>query len=147
MKRRAPVQGLSPGTVVPGIAGMGFGGGFWRCPGRFFAEAELALLLQLVLHTLVLTPVGQGGQQQQQAQQQQAQQELRLAPPRTGWLGWLRDVVVFGAGWCGGAAAQARVWNAEASPPPRLPRADLRRLVGFKVPAEGWRVRVRVRMS
>lgn len=28
---RAPIQGLAAGTVVPGVAGMGFGGGFWRC--------------------------------------------------------------------------------------------------------------------
>jgi hypothetical protein len=27
---REAIQGLAPGTVVPGVAGMGFGGGFWR---------------------------------------------------------------------------------------------------------------------
>jgi cytochrome P450 len=27
---RAAVQGLQPGTVVPSLAGMGYGGGFWR---------------------------------------------------------------------------------------------------------------------
>jgi hypothetical protein len=27
---RAGVQGLQPGTVVPSLAGMGYGGGFWR---------------------------------------------------------------------------------------------------------------------
>ncbi|KAF6254879.1 hypothetical protein COO60DRAFT_275824 [Scenedesmus sp. NREL 46B-D3] len=53
---RPGVQGLQPGTVVPSLAGMGYGGGFWRCPGRFFAEMELALFVQLVLLQLRLTP-------------------------------------------------------------------------------------------
>lgn len=32
-------------------AGLAFGAGPYRCPGRFFAEMEVALLLQLILHT------------------------------------------------------------------------------------------------
>eukprot|EP00879_Flechtneria_rotunda_P018291 GHRR01019188.1.p1 GENE.GHRR01019188.1~~GHRR01019188.1.p1 ORF type:complete len:508 (+),score=214.12 GHRR01019188.1:966-2489(+) len=63
---RPGVQGLEPGTVVPGTAGMGFGGGFWRCPGRFFAEMELALLVQLVLYLLCITPSSLANNQVQQ---------------------------------------------------------------------------------
>ncbi|GFH30937.1 uncharacterized protein HaLaN_29875, partial [Haematococcus lacustris] len=41
---------LGDGTaVVPSLAGLAFGGGPYRCPGRFFAEMEVALVAQLVL--------------------------------------------------------------------------------------------------
>eukprot|EP00983_Pelagomonas_calceolata_P077310 1153806-Pelagomonas_calceolata.AAC.5 len=30
-------------------AGIAFGAGAYRCPGRFFAEMEVALLVQLIL--------------------------------------------------------------------------------------------------
>jgi len=37
-------------AVVHSVAGLAFGGGPYRCPGRFFAEMEVALLVQLLLH-------------------------------------------------------------------------------------------------
>ncbi|EFJ41941.1 hypothetical protein VOLCADRAFT_119569 [Volvox carteri f. nagariensis] len=36
-------------AVLPSVAGLAFGGGQYRCPGRFFAEHELGLLVQLLL--------------------------------------------------------------------------------------------------
>ena len=39
-------------AAVPGVGGLGgvaFGGGRYRCPGRAFAEMELALVVGLVL--------------------------------------------------------------------------------------------------
>lgn len=39
-------------TLSPSFnAGLAFGAGPYRCPGRFFAEMEVALLLQLILHS------------------------------------------------------------------------------------------------
>ncbi|GLC34215.1 hypothetical protein PLESTB_001610000 [Pleodorina starrii] len=36
-------------AVLPSVAGLAFGGGPYRCPGRYFAEQELGLLVQLFL--------------------------------------------------------------------------------------------------
>ncbi|KAG2434321.1 hypothetical protein HYH02_012343 [Chlamydomonas schloesseri] len=47
-----PELKLGDGTaVVSSVAGLAFGGGPYRCPGRFFAEQELGLLVQLLLWT------------------------------------------------------------------------------------------------
>jgi hypothetical protein len=54
-KRTLGTQGRAyPGrpmllTCVPCTTGLAFGGGPYRCPGRFFAELELCLIPQLIL--------------------------------------------------------------------------------------------------
>ena len=51
---------FTPGASLAGVAGAGpapswrrdtlaFGAGYWRCPGRFLAEAEIALFVGLML--------------------------------------------------------------------------------------------------
>ncbi|EIE20039.1 hypothetical protein COCSUDRAFT_83555 [Coccomyxa subellipsoidea C-169] len=40
---------------IGGVAGFAFGGGRYRCPGRFFAEAEIALVVALLLSRYSLT--------------------------------------------------------------------------------------------
>lgn len=144
-----------------------------RCPGRFFAEMELALMLQLVLLQLNLTPTPWQQQHQQppaaeaaaasvmqedrtqprrQQQQEQGQQTLvDLAQPRP--QGWLQRMAVFGLGSCGGSSKQQQQWwssgvataGGDVPSDVRLPRSDLRRLVGFKVPSESWCVSVEPR--
>lgn len=37
------------GVGVGGIAGVAFGGGRYRCPGRYFAEMEIALIVGTIL--------------------------------------------------------------------------------------------------
>lgn len=44
-----PASGLHQVPGVGGIAGLVFGGGRYRCPGRFFAEMEVALTVILML--------------------------------------------------------------------------------------------------
>lgn len=172
---REAIQGLAAGTVVPGVAGMGFGGGFWRCPGRFFAEMELALMLQLVLLQIELSP-----------EQQQQQDPTTAAVTATGTQHdsrqtcssvadfvqamvpgvlrrWVLDVAVFGLGMRGGSSKQEQHWQASGvagqlseqdkaaadgrTAIARLPKLELRRLVGLKVPAEPWWVAVAGNLS
>lgn len=101
---RAPCTALSPSVVSPGVAGAAFGGGQWRCPGRFFAEAELAALLCVVFGSL----------------------DLELTTSRAVAPG----------------SAAATQWAHTGDPTQTLPPAELRRFVGFKVPAEPLRARV-----
>ena len=106
------------GAVVGmgGVAGVSFGGGKYRCPGRYFAEAELALVtsLLLLLFDWQLLPRGQQGAaapapaaaaltSASRAQQRQQQRRLASVPGDPGGL---------------------------------LPPPDLHKLVGIKVPAE-----------
>ena len=45
-----PPLSIGDGTaVVTSVAGLSFGGGSYRCPGRFFAEMEVALIVQQLL--------------------------------------------------------------------------------------------------
>lgn len=45
-----PMNGLHvAGVGVGGIAGVAFGGGRYRCPGRYFAEMEMALTVGAIL--------------------------------------------------------------------------------------------------
>ena len=46
---RAPLTIGDGAAVVPSVAGLSFGGGSYRCPGRFFAEMEVALIVQMVM--------------------------------------------------------------------------------------------------
>jgi hypothetical protein len=64
---------------------------------------------------------------------------------------WVQDVAVFGLGACGGSRQQELQWRASGSAGgasagggggAALPRCELRRLVGFKVPAEPWWVSI-----
>ena len=45
---------------IGGILGLSFGGGFYRCPGRLFAEVEMSLVVGLLLKTYDVTLVGKG---------------------------------------------------------------------------------------
>lgn len=80
-----------------------------RCPGRYFAEAELALIASLLLLLF----------------------DWRLLP-RSGAEG--RGCAQRGQG--GAAAAAAAAAGAPGDPAGRLPPPNLRKLVGIKVPAE-----------
>ena len=160
---------------------------------------ELALLLQLVLLQLELTPLPAKQQEQRRKQQQQpvnaAHQAQSSLTPAAGLAGqtppfetaavaasppntaaeasvglpfglatliprWLRqqllDTAVFGLGACGGSSRQEQQWlgsgmraaggaagytKADRAGVP-LPGCELRRLVGFKVPAGPWWVTV-----
>ncbi|EFN50765.1 hypothetical protein CHLNCDRAFT_142513 [Chlorella variabilis] len=115
------------GAVVGmgGVAGVSFGGGKYRCPGRYFAEAELALVtsLLLLLFDWQLLPRGQQGAaapapaaaaltSASRAQQRQQQRRQASVPGDPGGL---------------------------------LPPPDLHKLVGIKVPAEPCWVQYRRR--
>jgi hypothetical protein len=137
---------------------MGFGGGFWRCPGRFFAEMELALLLQLVLMQVELTPEKQQQQDQSTAAYDYIpKQYASQKSSSSSFVQCVLDVAVFGLGMRGGSSKQEQQWRAsgvkgqlfkgskaaaaaadDRKVGVRLPRPELRRLVGLKVPAEPW---------
>jgi hypothetical protein len=134
---------------------------------------ELALLLQLVLVQLDLQPLTQQRQQHQKQQQQQrctpgALSQPGVSPEASHMWGSLllprsvlervRDVAVFGLGSWGGSTQQEQQWLASGvaasgvmqhssrglrGPEVRLPSCELKRLVGFKVPAEPWWADVR----
>jgi hypothetical protein len=127
---------------------------------------ELALLVQVVLHQLQIKP-----RQQQQASSTQHQQHAAScssssagAIPSRLKPSWLHDVALFGLGAAGGSSSQAAAWAASGSSsgggsfddaPHKdtaagpsvgaLPRCELKRLVGFKVPAEPYWVEVGAR--
>jgi hypothetical protein len=127
---------------VGGLAGASFGGGRYRCPGRYFAEAELALVTSLLvlLYDMELVPPGQEQQsrqgagprlrastQQDEEQRQQQQQQQRPARQQ--------------------AEQEQRGEHAPfpGDPSGLLPPPDLRRLVGIKVPAGPCWVQLRRR--
>ncbi|KAI8474677.1 MAG: cytochrome P450 [Monoraphidium minutum] len=152
---RAPIQ-LEPGAVATSTAGFGFGGGFWRCPGRFFAEMELSLLLMAVVHSLDLqlpppdaAAGAHGGADGKAASGGGGLCGRALAAAAAAAAALLpRERVVFGgaAGGCGGAfEEEAARWRRSGDPGARLPPAELRRLVGFKVPAGELLVRATLR--
>ena len=146
-----PDRAGTPALPGGGVVGMGFGGGQWRCPGRLFAGMELALLLTMAVRRLDLRIVGagaaaaagsdkvrEGGPKQRQRQQKQ---QRRPQPQRAPWeraaaalLGEARARYGLGVGLADddGPAGLA---DAPAAPHPLLPRPDVSRLVGFKVPA------------
>lgn len=136
-----------------------------RCPGRFFAEMELALLVQLVLYQLQLLPAqlsnnDSGDNGNRSIHQKSATKAgvvnqimaswtiiwraLKTCLP-CGLMTWARDVAVFGAGCCGGSEQQAQAWGRSGDVWQLLPKPNLLRLVGFKVPMGTWVVRVRMR--
>lgn len=110
-------------TGVGGLPGLAFGGGTYRCPGRNFAEAELALAasLLLLLFELELLPrdgEGPGGAAARRA-----------------------------AAADGAPAAGAASGAFPGDPQGLLPPPDLRKLVGIKVPAAPCWVQYRRRRS
>jgi hypothetical protein len=148
---RAPIQ-MEPGAVASSAAGFGFGGGFWRCPGRFFAEMELSLLLMAAAQYLDLElpdqeadddgsssggSSGGGGGLGARLAGAAAAAARAVLPARTARFAGLAP-----PGECGAFEAAARRWASSGDPGGRLPPAELRRLVGFKNPAAGLVVNV-----
>jgi hypothetical protein len=168
-------------------AGLAFGGGSYRCPGRFFAEMEVSLIVQLLLWRYSLRLVSERDAAPGRAE----------GPPLStegggggdGWVGaGARAVLgdeaaVWGLGLlerqqgkqtqaAGAAAGQADAgssgesggggggdsggggsgapslptWCDSGDPSSLLPRADLHRLVGVKLPAEPCMVTVAQRV-
>jgi hypothetical protein len=113
---------------------------------------ELTLLLQLVLLQLELT---QEQQQQQQQQYDAMSQQSACQKSSSRFMQRVLDVTVFGLGMRGGSSKQEQQWQRSGvegqlfregkaaaadgrKSVARLPKSDLRRLVGLKVPAEPW---------
>jgi cytochrome P450 len=126
-----PPTGALPGG---GGVGMGFGGGFWRCPGRLFAGMELGLLLTMAVTRMELRLVDG-------AEGKGEEEEAKAPPHATSLLrGWERAAVallgarraMFGLGV---GLDDYRTACPAASFTPPLPAPDLSRLVGFKVPS------------
>ena len=120
-------------TVVSSLAGLAFGGGSYRCPGRFFAEMEVASILLLVLRQVGLSLVE------------------RSAPPPSPPTPWYsiyspllpmifgEDGGKFGLGVFDG---KLESWARSGDKEGLLPPCNLIRLVGLKVPADKCLVRV-----
>lgn len=114
------------GAAIPGVGGvpgLSFGGGKYRCPGRFFAEAELALVtsLLLLLFDWQLLP-------------------REAAAPSGGGSGSR------GADSKPGSSSQQAA-SVPGDPAGLLPPPDLQKLVGIKVPAGPCWVQYRRRGS
>lgn len=129
---------------VPGPNGLGgvvFGGGEYRCPGRFFAEAELALLVLLVLVECdVELPKAKGAESATSAGASKGQRARGWWSQRVG--AGLPAHVRLAMRECGEEAG-AEAWRGEAGDPGGvLPGMDLTRLVGMKKPLGRWDVRV-----
>ncbi|KAL4421354.1 hypothetical protein ABPG75_010645 [Micractinium tetrahymenae] len=100
---------------VGGVPGLSFGGGKYRCPGRYFAEAELSLItsLLLLLFDWQLLP--------------------REASAAAGGTAKTNTAGTAAGGTAGTAAVQQS--GPPGDPAGLLPPPDLRKLVGIKVPA------------
>lgn len=117
-----------------------------RCPGRFFAEMELALLVQLVLLQLQLVP--------DEAQLVFDSSSTHAAGTTKTKCGEgpgicnacmpqaVRNMLVYGLGALGGSQQQREQWRSSGDPQHKLPCCNLLRLVGFKVPEEPWLLQV-----
>eukprot|EP00198_Chlamydomonas_reinhardtii_P014318 XP_001703655.1 predicted protein [Chlamydomonas reinhardtii] len=102
---------LGDGTaVVSSVAGLAFGGGPYRCPGRFFAEQELGLLPQL----------------------RQVAGGSWLYGVLSGLVG--ARALAWGCGWFDGVDGPLEDFRHSGDPGGLLPPCDLKRLVGVKVP-------------
>ncbi len=142
---RSPLTICDGAAVVPGVAGLAFGGGAYRCPGRFFAEMEIAVLTQLVLCRLDLTLVSEIEQNKRQERSGAASEEVNH-PSSSRLPSWLWRVLGRSRSLCWGLGLlDVGGWEASGDARGLLPRCNLRRLVGLKVPAEPCRVLVRVR--
>lgn len=97
-----------------------------RCPGRYFAEAELALIasLLLLLFDWRLLP-----------RDEAAEQAASKAQQRTAGSAGTAGGTAAAAAGSGAAAAEAASSIAPGDPAGLLPPPDLRKLVGIKVPA------------
>lgn len=95
-----------------------------RCPGRYFAEAELALIasLLLLLFDWRLLPCGEAAEHASSKAQQRTAGSAGTAGGTAGAA-------------AGAAAAEAANSIAPGDPAGLLPPPDLRKLVGIKVPA------------
>lgn len=128
-----------------------------RCPGRFFAEMELVLLVLMVLQRLQLTPEDLSSHHKPRGHEQHnrtagcnkvvksilaggGKAVSRLLPSFL--VSWGYDLAIFGAGLFKGSRLQAGTWFGSAGQWQSLPPPDLLRLVGFKVPQGTWWVRV-----
>ncbi|KAG1666305.1 hypothetical protein FOA52_004786 [Chlamydomonas sp. UWO 241] len=162
---RTPLTLGDGSAVVSSVAGLAFGGGSYRCPGRFFAEMEVALIVQLLLWCYSLRLVSEGDSAPGRAEGQ-PQGAGGMDNGEGGWVGPVGvgaravlgdDAAVWGLGLLqrqqgqGGAVGGAGpsgdgssgsgtpslpTWRASGDPSSLLPRADLHRLVGVKLPAE-----------
>lgn len=128
-----------------------------RCPGRFFAEMELVLLVLMVLQRLQLTPEDLSSHHKSRGHEQHnrtagcnkvvksilaggGKAVSRLLPSFL--VSWGYDLAIYGAGLFEGSRLQAGTWFGSAGQWQSLPPPDLLRLVGFKVPQGTWWVRV-----
>jgi cytochrome P450 len=124
-----------PTAALPGGGGvgMGFGGGFWRCPGRLFAGMELGLLLTMAVTRLDISLAEDGS----------GSGAVEARPSGDG-LCWWERAAVFALGERRaryGLGVGLQEYETLAPVCPSLsPPADLKRLVGFKVPAAPLRV-------
>jgi len=136
-----------------GLAGCVFGGGEYRCPGRFFAEAELTLLALIILSSckFTLPPPAAGA-----AAGAGAGGGAAATSGGGGAAGGLSlKNKLFGAGMKdhvqlameeAGAAGDSAAWVGESGDQHGvLPRMDLTRLVGMKSPAGPLMVDVEAR--
>jgi hypothetical protein len=111
---------------------------------------ELALLVQLVLLQLHLTPlpppaaapITHSANLTPAAAAGTRRRGKTAAAAAKGWQALLpqhvQELLVFGLGALGGAQQQAAQWRESGDPQGLLPAANLLRLVGFKVPQEPW---------
>lgn len=145
---------MQPGLVHINVYATGPALLLCRCPGRFFAEMELALFVQLVLHQVQLVPEAvvdnQGHSvtrpstctpsthcfQPADTTQRSAAQGLNMSSPLASSIlnRWVRGIAVCGAGCFGGSQQQAQAWCCSGDLRRLLPQPNLLRLVGLKVP-------------
>lgn len=127
----------------PSSAGLAFGGGPYRCPGRFFAEMEIALFVQLLLQRLDFhipekpTVLSAGND----APHSHSAAPKPLSALQFALLAVGGDHLRFGLGWF--APGSGKGWEASGdASSATLPPCELQKLVGMKVPAAPWRVYV-----
>ncbi|KAL6747863.1 cytochrome P450 [Haematococcus lacustris] len=131
---------LGDGTaVVPSLAGLAFGGGPYRCPGRFFAEMEVALVAQLVLAHCPMELLPSPPAPSAAAGAGLAEAAALLVGQAVG-----SELALWGCGIDPSLSTGAG--EAPSSEDSRLlPAPDIRRLVGVKIPARPCWVQVHSR--
>lgn len=133
-----------------GFVGLAFGGGSYRCPGRFFAEMEVGVVVQILLQHYNLDLIEQSPVAK--VSEKLVVQNLLIYQVFQAFFRMMGNKAMWGFGMFGEEQAmdegsdQLETWRNSGDMAGLLPPVNLHRLVGLKVPAAPCLVKVSRKM-